>query len=52
MFIQIIPDEPDDGEGVDEAVLLQDRLDPLVATQPQHVPMYRALLRTPMKEKR
>ena len=31
-------DEPDDGEGVDEAVLLQDRLDPLVATEPQHVP--------------
>ena len=31
-------DEPDDGEGVDEAVLLQHRLDPLVAAQPQHVP--------------
>ena len=30
-------DEPDDGEGVDEAVLLQDRLDPLVAPQPQHI---------------
>ena len=32
-------DEPDDGEGVDEAVLLQHRLDPLVAAQPQHVPV-------------
>ena len=31
-------DEPHHAEGVDEPVLLQDRLDPLVAPQPQHVP--------------
>ena len=39
-------DEPDDGEGVDEAVLLQHRLDPLVAAQPQHVPVKLVMIKS------